>query len=263
MILTCGTSFQHLRMSSSISSFFWRAALPTQSIRLVCRIWACNLFLFAFCRDSCRNYRTTSLVVSLVEIVMVTLMIHLYQPTANPFTFWLEEYIQSIRVKYFTRHTMFNDKLIQLILGAVLTSWCMLLQMKTTLITSNTGMHGSLEYIMQRLSVLILMLWVEMRWAEWNSYGWGGLEQNLGTHMDSKGQNCRKLASCHPLMNTPLASSICDTLSVLATWYLLSPVDGQLSCFLLPRLMHAVSNMDNHNQSVTIGQIIMWTCEYR
>jgi predicted Mrr-cat superfamily restriction endonuclease len=102
---------------------------------------------------------------------MATLTIRLRQPTANPFAFWLEEYIQSIRVKYFTRHTMFNDKQIQLILGAVPTLWCMLLQMTTTLIMSDTGMRGSLEYIMQRSSVLILMLWAEMRFAEWNSYG--------------------------------------------------------------------------------------------
>jgi hypothetical protein len=110
----------------------------------------CNLFLFTFCRDSCQNCRTTSLVVSLVVILTATCMIHLRLPNANPFAFLLEEYIQSTHVKYSTRPTTFSDKQIPLILGAVPTSWCALLQMKTTLILNHTGMRESLEYIMQR-----------------------------------------------------------------------------------------------------------------
>jgi hypothetical protein len=51
----------------------------------------------------------------------------------------------------------------------------------------------------------------------------------------------------------------------------LDPQHVICSCYLIPafsceqttKLTRAVSDMDNHNQRVTIGQIIMRTCEYR
>jgi len=74
--------------------------------------------------------------------------------------------------------------------------------MMTTHIMKPTGMHGYSESIMPKYLVLIQMLLVEMRFAEWNSCGLDGLGQSLDTDMVSGARSCLKLVLYHLLMST-------------------------------------------------------------